>query len=251
MLAEATTTAAMNSAFSTLKTAVTRYLKSDEALPREGESLDMTLLLTNYDFSKNNGWTGSPTYRSGCGEEFNKDFDMFQQLAAMKPGIYTVACNALFRVADNDGGAAYRSGTENVQAYFYVNGQQEKLKSLYAEEWPEASQYGWVDSKNGYPHSMHAAALRFAEGAYRNAIEYTQQSKSALRIGIKLSGHQNDSWCCFDNFSISYKPLPTNTGIKNNKGKNRQSGKTYSLKGYPVGANHIGLVVKNGKKILQ
>jgi hypothetical protein len=98
---------------------------------------------------------------------------------------------------------------------------------------------------------MHAAALRFAEGAYQNVIEYTQQSKSALRIGIKLSGHQNDSWCCFDNFSISYKPLPTNTGIKNNKGKNRQSGKTYSLKGYPVSANYVGLVVKNGKKMLQ
>ena len=251
MLAEATTTAAMNSAFSTLKTAVTRFLKSDDAQPREGESLDMTLLVTNYDFSMNNGWAGSPTYRSGCGEEFNKDFDMFQQLSAMKPGVYTVGCNALFRVAANDGGAAYRSGTEDVQAYFYVNSQQAKLKSLYAEEWPEASQYGWVDSQNGYPHSMHAAALRFAEGAYQNVIEYTQQSKSALRIGIKLSGHQNDSWCCFDNFSVSYKPLPTNTGIKNNKGKNRQSGKTYSLKGYPVSANHIGLVVKNGKKILQ
>jgi hypothetical protein len=182
MLAEATTTAAMNSAFSTLKTAVTRFLKSDDAQPREGESLDMTLLVTNYDFSMNNGWAGSPTYRSGCGEEFNKDFDMFQQLSAMKPGVYTVGCNALFRVAANDGGAAYRSGTEDVQAYFYVNSQQAKLKSLYAEEWPEASQYGWVDSQNGYPHSMHAAALRFAEGAYQNVIEYTQQSKSALRI---------------------------------------------------------------------
>jgi hypothetical protein len=210
----------------------------------------MTLLIANYDFSKNSGWRGNPTYRSGCGEEFNKDFDMYQSLAGMKPGIYTVKCNALFRVGANDGGAAYKSGTEDVQTYFYVNNQQTKVKSLFSEEWPEASQYGWVDNLNGYPNSMHAADLRFAEGCYQNEIVYTQQTKTTLRFGLKLSGHQEESWCCFDNFSISYQPLPTNTGIKNKK-KDRHADKAYSLQGYEVNDSYAGLVVKNGRKVLQ
>ena len=249
-LSEASATTAVNSALSTLKTALTNYLKADEAQPREGESLDMTLLITNYDFSKNTGWRGNPTYRSGCGEEFNKDFDMYQTLANMKPGIYTVKCNALFRVGANDGGTSYKSGTENVQAYFYVNSQQAKVKSLFSEEWPEASQYGWVDNLNGYPNSMHAADLRFAEGCYQNEIVFTQQAKGTLRFGLKLSGHQEESWCCFDNFSISYQPLPASTGIKNKK-KDKHIGKAYSLQGYAVSDSYAGLVVKNGKKVLQ
>jgi hypothetical protein len=97
---------------------------------------------------------------------------------------------------------------------------------------------------------MHAADLRFAEGCYQNEIVYTQQTKTTLRFGLKLSGHQEESWCCFDNFSISYQPLPTNTGIKNKK-KDRHADKAYSLQGYEVNDSYAGLVVKNGRKVLQ
>ena len=248
-LSLATTPSNANNALNTLKNAITKYLKSDEAQPREGESLDMTVLITNYDFSKTTGWNGNPTYRSGCGEEFNKDFDMYQQIANMKPGIYTVKCNALFRVGANDGGTAYRSSTEDIKAHFYVNDKSIQIKSLFSEEWPEASQYGWVDNQNGYPHSMRAAEIRFAEGCYENVIEYTLDKKSSLYIGIELIGHQNESWCCFDNFSINYKPV-SSTGIKNTS-KDRKSDNTYNILGYRVKDNQSGLVIKNGRKVLQ
>ncbi|WP_081773255.1 carbohydrate-binding protein [Prevotella sp. P6B4] len=248
-LSQATTTTKVNSILSTLKTAVGNYFRAEEAQPHEGEELDMTLLLTNYDFSKNTGWRGNPTYRSGCGEEFNKDFDMYQQLGSMKPGIYTVKCNALIRVGKNDGGEAYRAGTENNETYFYVNSETQKVKSLFSEEWPEASKYGWVDNQNGYPHSMHAAETRFSEGAYENVITYKLEKKGTLTIGIELSNHQEESWCCFDNFSITYNPL-TNTGIKGTK-KEPRSSKTYNLLGHRVKENQTGLVIKNRRKVLQ
>lgn len=249
MLSQAETQNAINSALNALKTAVKNYLKAADAQPKEGESLDMTLLISNYDFSSNTGWMGSPTYRSGCGEEFNKDFDMYQMLPGMKPGVYTVRCHALYREEKNDGDGKYKAGTEVVQAYFYVNNQMEKVKSLYSEEWPEASQYGRVDNLNGYPNSMHAAEMRFAEGLYLNEMEYTQKTKSSLRIGLKASGHKDDSWCCFDNFSLSYKPLPVETGIKNGE-KSQQTGLIYGISGVKARDNSSGLLIKDGKKVL-
>lgn len=248
-LSLAETQAAVSSALNTMKTAVMNYLKSEDSQPKEGEVLDMTLLIANNDFSGNGGWMGSPTYRSGCGEEFNKDFDMYQTLTSMKPGVYTIKCNALYRVAKNEGDGAYKAGTEDVQAYFYVNNQKVKVKSLFSEEWPEASQYGQVDNLNGYPNSMRAAEMRFAEGLYQNEIEYAQETKSSLRIGLKTTGHKDDSWCCFDNFSISYKPIPVEAGIKNHK-KNKYSSKSYSILGVETKDNCSGLVIKDGKKVL-
>ena len=185
-LSQSNTQTATERALSNLKSAVTTYLKSDGAAPREGEVFDFTLFLTNPDFSATDGWQGEPTYRSGCGEEFNKSFDMYQTLTSMRPGVYTICCNALYRTGSNDGGAAYKTGRENIQAYLYVNDKSVKIKSLYSEPWPEASQYGSVDNQKGYPHSMYAAGLRFAEGCYQNQIEYTLSTKGSLQIGLTV-----------------------------------------------------------------
>ena len=169
----------------------------------------------------------------------------------MKPGIYTVRCNALYRVGDNDGGAAYQAGTEDIQAYFYVNDKMEKVKSLYSETWPEASRYGSVDNLNGYPHSMRAAEIRFSEGCYQNEIAYTQEEKGSLRIGLKGSNHINDSWCCFDNFSITYKPIPHETGIRNINHYSLAKHDIYSIQGYKTNASHRGIIVKDGVKVVK
>ena len=109
---------------------------------------------------------------------------MYQTLSNMRPGVYTVRCNAFYRTGGNDGGAAYRSGRETIQAYLYVNNKTKKLKSLYSEQWPEASQYGSVDNQNGFPHSMRAAGIRFSEGCYKNEVSYTLQEKGALQFAF-------------------------------------------------------------------
>ena len=250
-LSQSNTQTATERVLSNLKSAVTTYLKSDGAAPREGEVFDFTLFLTNPDFSAIDGWQGEPTYRSGCGEEFNKSFDMYQTLTSMRPGVYTICCTALFRTGSNDGGAAYKAGRENIQAYLYVNDKSVKIKSLYSEPWPEASQYGSVDNQKGYPHSMYAAGLRFAEGCYQNQIEYTLSTKGSLQIGLKTDKGGNESWCCFDNFTIYYQPLPDfYTGISTAKEGIKRVSSSYSIQGYKTSRTQQGIIVQNGKKSL-
>ena len=252
--AKATTQALVESALNTLKSAVTTYLMADGAVPREGEYLDFTLFIANYDFSTKDGWQGEPTYRSGCGEEYNKSFDLYQELADMKPGVYLVKCNALFRPKGNDGGAAYRAGTENIKAYFYANTKRVKVKSLYSEEWPDASSFGSVDNQNGYPHSMRAAGIRFAEGCYPNRVEYTLSETGTLRFGLKCSTYTGDQWCCFDNFELYYQALPDfYDGIEEIKNEQLTSkNDVFDLSGrkIPNAKKTKGIVIRNGKKVV-
>ena len=255
-LSQATTEAQVSTALNNLKTAVSTYLKASSAVPKEGEYLDMTLFIDNHDFSTKEGWEGEPTYRDGCGEEFNKAFDMFQSLSGMRPGVYTIRCNAFYRTGGNDGGAAYRSGKENIQAYLYVNEKVKKLKSLYSEKWPDSDQYGSVDNQNGYPHSMRAAGIRFAEGCYMNEIAYTLQEKGTLKFGLKCTRNNGSSWCCFDNFSLLYQPLPDcYDGIAEVKSERVKSEKynngVYDLTGRKVNSQQQkGIVIKEGKKVV-
>jgi len=252
-LSKANTLALANSALSSLKSAITTYLKSVSAVPKEGEYLDMTMFVSNHDFSTEEGWQGNPTYRDGCGEEFNKSFDLYQTLSNMRPGVYTVKCNAFFRPKGNDGGSAYRAGTENILAYLYVNDEMVKLKSLYSETWPEASQYGSVDNQNGYPHSMRAAGIRFAEGCYQNEIRYTQSEKGTLRFGLKSDNGGNSSWCCFDNFALYYQPFPDfYDGINAPSESPVNMGDIYDLQGRKLanGKRAKGIFIRNGKKIM-
>lgn len=251
-LAQASTETQVNSALTNLKNAIDTYLKAEIAAPKEGEAFDITLFLVNPDFSSTNGWQGEPTYRSGCGEEFNKTFDMYQSLTVMRAGVYTIRCNALYRTKGNDGGAAYKSGKENIQAYLYVNDKKVKIKSLYSEPWPEASQYGSVDNQNGYPHSMYAAGIRFAEGYYQNEIEYSLSEKGTLTIGLKSSTGGNDNWCCFDNFSISYKPLPDfYTTVSSPKNGKKSASDSYNIQGYKTSKSQKGVIIQDGKKSIR
>ena len=252
MLSQATSQTTADRALTNLKTAITTYLNAENAVPKEGDSFDFTFFLTNPDFSATDGWQGEPTYRSGCGEEFNKSFDMYQTLASMRPGVYTICCNALYRTGSNDGGAAYKSGRENIQAYFYVNDKKVKVKSLYSESWSEASQYGSVDNRNGFPHSMYAAGLRFADGCYQNQIEYTLSARGSLKIGLKSNTGGNENWCCFDNFTICYQPLPDfYTGLSNVKESIKQVPASYNIQGYKSSRTQQGIFIQNGKKSIR
>ncbi|MBQ6191236.1 MAG: alpha-galactosidase [Bacteroidaceae bacterium] len=253
-LSKANTLELAKSALNTLKSGLTTYLRSESAFPKKDEYFDMTLFVANPDFSTKEGWEGEPTYRDGCGEEFNKAFDLYQSLSNMRPGVYTVRCNAFYRPKGNDGGAAYRAGTENIRAFLYINDKTVKVKSLYSETWPDAASYGGVDNQNGYPHSMRAAGIRFAEGCYQNELAYTLSEKGALRFGLKSSTGGNGNWCCFDNFALYYQGLPdVYVGIESPASDvSLHEGEEYDLSGRKVTNRKApkGIVIRNGKKIM-
>ena len=252
----ATTQNQISTAIKSLKTALTTYFHEESAMPKAGEQFDMTILISNYDFSSEDGWKGEPTYRSGCGEEFNKTFDLHQILTNMKPGIYTIKCNALYRTKNNDAGAAHKAGTENIQAYLYANEKKVKIKSLYSETWPNASLFSSSDNLNGYPHSMHAANIRFAEGCYQNELQYSHTERGTLQLGLKCNNYINDNWCCFDNFELHYQATKDYydgiTSVQHSEQTAQND--TYDLSGrkYTDDKNNTKeIVIKNGIKILR
>ncbi|MCF0197626.1 MAG: hypothetical protein HUK03_10460, partial [Bacteroidaceae bacterium] len=151
----ATTTTTATRALTTLQNALRAYFRSEEALPEQGQSFDMTVLIASHDMQATDGWSGTmPDLRSGCAQHYDKAFDMYQTLTILRPGIYTIQCHALFRIGDNNAGADYKKGTEVIPAVLYGAGEQTRLQSLYAYQWRDASRYGNVDNNNGYPHSM-------------------------------------------------------------------------------------------------
>jgi|GEM_PF-1716393 len=181
------------------------FLKSDGTQPIEGESWDMTMLITNPAFDVNvDGWTGSPVFGYNVAEHYNKNFSTYQTLTGLKNGSYTVMVNALYRDGENDGGKAYKEGTEIIPAKFVANDEEKPLVSLYAHPYDGPTDaFGDWDLKNGYINSMYAASLCFADNQYLNTIE-TNVTNGRLRIGLKNNGYKGDCWCCFDNFRLLY-----------------------------------------------
>ena len=101
-----------------------------------------------------------------------------------------------------------------------------------------------------------AAGIRFAEGCYKNELAYTLQEKGSLQFGLKSASGGNNNWCCFDNFSLLYQPLPDYyDGIGEVKSESVENVKSddnvYDLSGRKHNAQtKNGLVIRNGKKIL-
>jgi hypothetical protein len=231
-----------------LKDALGTYFRAEDAEPKEGLTFDMSYLLNNPDFTVVGGWEGNPTYRSNCGEKFNTTFNVYQIIPSLKPGIYLVKVNALYRLTNNDAGVSYKNGTETIPAQFYVNDTEKPVASLYSYDWAEAGNYGTVDNLNGYANSMYAAGLCFEKGAYENRITYTLNETGDLKIGLRCYQYNPYNWCCFDNFSITYKPLPVADGIDSVKQTENRTSNLYDLEGRMVTDSHKGIVIREGNK---
>lgn len=188
-----------------LKKTASDYVKNKDARPEQKKSWNMSVVMTNPTFDVNaSGWTGTPTVKYGVAEHYNKNFDTYQNLTGLKNGRYTVKVCALYRTGENDGGKAYREGTEVIPAQFYANMQKKPVQSLYAYEYGEATEgMGNLDLKNGYVNSMYAAETCFAQGRYVNMLEVTV-TNGRLKVGLSSSGQKWDCWCCFDNFELTY-----------------------------------------------
>lgn len=248
----ATSNTTAQRALTSLQSALKSYLLNVEALPQEGKQLDMTILIANPRFASTDGWKGTmPDLRSGSAQLYDKEFDLNQTLSSMRPGIYTIQVNALFRIGDNNAGSDYMAGRETIPAELYAGDASTALLSLYSYDWEDAANYGPVDNNNGYPHSMYAARLCFDQGAYLNTLQVSHPAKGSLKFGLrstaKLPAH---SWCCFNYFTLHFQPFPTEDAVQQIEAESPTT-PYYNLAGQPVSPRTRGIVVKQGKKVIK
>lgn len=220
---------------------------------RRGEAVDLTALLVNADFSNGSaGWTYSPAFTAANGyvaEYWNTNFDFSQTLENMPAGMYEVGVQAFYRNGSIAAAtASHNNGTEALNASVFVNGQSEKVMSLYDKS---VTQY--TQNPYNYPDNVTMANEAFNDkGLYRNTMSFKLDKEGNITLGIRKSIHVDNDWCCFDNFTLNY--LGNETAINGvTECAQPEDSKCYNLKGQQVDYETAdsGLLIRNGKKIVK
>jgi len=163
---------------------------------------DWTALITNPNFSEDGGWEGDPTIGSGCAEKFNCTFDVYQVLAGMPAGLYKLQARAYDRQTDDVN--TFAKSTALKQAILYAGGAKVLVKGIFDDAADESRSVKEKSKEGKYmPDDMAAATNYFNAGLYENEV-LVYHLGGDLRIGIKKDAKNNNDWCCFDNFRLTY-----------------------------------------------
>jgi hypothetical protein len=170
--------------------------------------VDLTYYLANPNFDNNDaeGWTmegdGAVNYHEV--EFYERTFDMYQEIEGMPAGKYILKAQGFERPKNNDGGAAYKAGTETIYARLYANSEvfsehSISFNSLYKHTYSGDGTY------NGYVNNMASAERAFSDGHYEMALtDIMLAEDDVLTIGAKTNFSQSYYWVLFDNFRLEY-----------------------------------------------
>ena len=184
---------------------------------------DATLLIENADFSSStDGWTvetGSLSVSYECGEVFDSEFDLYQELTGLPAGSYKVTAQAFYRPSGNSTVDSEDSTSSladyPVLAYLYGNDASVKLHHCYdyyyEEAYDEDNDYSptvyYGDAVYYVPNNMYSAAYAFELGYYPNEVVCYVTDEGTLKLGINIPDATNildNCWCIFDNFTLTY-----------------------------------------------
>jgi hypothetical protein len=203
-------------AINDLKKAIFTY-KLKNATPQN--PLDMTNMITNPAFNNNTpgGWKGIGTINYHVVEFYQRTFNMHQKIAGLPSGKYVLKAQGFERPKANDGGAAYRAGTEQISAVFYAktNSFPQKnslFKSIYQQTYTGSGSLG------GYVNTMAAAEtlLANANRFYDVTVsEILLNAGDTLTIGARSDFQQSGYWALFDNFRLEYHGSFDTLDLKN------------------------------------
>ena len=215
---EATTTSEITTAISTLKSAIKTYINNAEPL-NEGESFEITCLITNPKFADNTitGWTrtvssgGNAVTNYGCNEFWNNTFNFYQDLAELPNGSYQLSVQAYCRPGGNDTAyPAYRSDIDNTTAELYVNSDASRVGNIYAYKNQTTATEGRtfhcnVSPDDYYvPDDMKSASVFFSdEDVYKTTVA-ALVNNNTLTIGFRDESLTASQWTIFSNFRLYY-----------------------------------------------
>ena len=193
------------------------------------DQTDQYIVNPGFDNNSDAGWTtgAGKKVENECMEFWNVTSDVYQVIHDLPAGWYRLSANALYRVQDNDQGFQnYKKGNEVINAVLYAGDDEQTLVSVYSDRMPDNldsysgawSYWDWDTYTQYYfPNSMSTARICFDAGKYYNELEF-EHAGGDLRIGIKNSSNQNNSWCIFDNFKLERYDNPVYiTSIQLNK----------------------------------
>lgn len=225
----------------------------------EEEPMDATFLILDPNFSRNNrnqsAWTGDTFGVGGDNTNTNAEkwggnsqtFDISQTVEAPN-GKYKLSWNGFYRynnTGDNTNDiavAAHADGTEVINSFVYANGKSYPLTSI-ADETAAAT-------LANLPFSQGDASAAFGQGLYAQS-DFVIVNDGKLTIGIKKTEHLGCDWTVWDNFELEYYGPASEDGIETIQTVKVLNGAVYNLAGQKVDASYKGVVIANGKKMLQ
>ncbi|MDP4277781.1 MAG: DUF6055 domain-containing protein, partial [Bacteroidota bacterium] len=202
-------------AIADLKKAMLTY-KYANASPEK--PLDMTGFIVNPGFDGNSttGWEGAGTVNYHEVEFYQKTFNMYQVINGLPAGRYRLKAQGFERPTSNDGGAAYKAGTETIYARLYATSPgysdvSVPFNSLYKQA------YTGTGSSNGYVNTMAGAEIMFTNTTnnyYELSLpDILVNEGAALTIGAKTDFQQNGYWALFDHFRLDYLGASTTNDL--------------------------------------
>ncbi len=206
----------INQAIKDLKNAIQQF-KIQNASP--ASPLDMTQFIVNPSFDNNtpDGWKGIGTINYHEVEFYQRTFNMYQKIAGLPAGKYVLKAQGFERPKNNDGGAAYRAGTEHISAIFYAKANSFTQKnSLFSSLYKQS--YTGTGSANSYVNTMAAAEtlLGNANRYYEVTVpDILLNAGDTLTIGARSDFQQTGYWALFDNFRLEYQGSFDTTDLKN------------------------------------
>ena len=191
--------------------------------------VDMTSKIVNPHFDNGNattGWSGDAFGRGGTvsdgAEHYSKNYDTYQTITGLTPGVYAVGVNGYYR-SGNYGGTAEGHWVANDDAskfakfYGKVGDTYYEVPIVNVMSGQQAENQGAGDIEVSYtdaegndvvayvPNTMATADYYFHSiNQYANKLYVAVGEAGELTIGVKKSSQIDGDWSMFDDFSLTY-----------------------------------------------
>ena len=160
----------------------------------------------SFDGNSTAGWSGSVTADYNEVEKYNANFDFYQAITGLEPGMYELSCQGFYRAGGYANAATLRSnGSETINASLYATSAIENASTPLCSIFDEAGKKGviGVNTAHGYvPNTMEQAANYFAADLYPVSLRVKVGDDGTLTIGVKKSTLISSDWTIFDNFTL-------------------------------------------------
>ena len=191
--------------------------------PSVEHPIDMTSMIVNPRFDNNDvttGWSGTKLDNYNARENaevYSENYDVFQQIEGLQPGIYAVGVNAFYLPGDAATGYSHFKTNDEESRYAKLYSKavgQMKVPIVSAFDNQRNEPLGCTgekcvnDEDTGQafyiPYYDLSAAERYMHelGCYRNQV--LAMVKSSLVLGVKKESTISPDWSVFDDFSLTY-----------------------------------------------